>query len=545
MTDIFISYARSTAPQAQQIAEALRALGYGVWRDDELPAHRAYAEVIEERLQAARAVVVIWSAEAAKSQWVFSEANRAREDGKLIQLRLDDTRLPMPFDTIQCADLSGWTGDVNAPGWRKVADSIAAVAGSALTATPAITAPLALPTKPSIAVMPFANLSGDPEQEYFADGMVEEITTALSKIRSLFVVGSRSGLSFKGRDVSAQDAGGAMGVHYVLEGSVRKSGNRVRISVKLIDATDGSQVWADRFEDTLDDIFELQDRIAVEAAARIDNTIQVAEIRRAIARPIANASVYDLYLRAFSIVRAYQIQAFGTAIGLLETAIALDPDNARVLAVFSFCHMTLRNVGSGNDRDFHHRTAVAACRQALKFAGDDSDILASCGQMLANLEGVRDEAIELIDRALAINPGAQISWHFSGWVRLYFGETDLAIEHLEKAIRLDPLSPDRSHVVLGLAQAAFFQRRFADTLSLITQTLQNWETVWEHAFAAASCAYLGREAQASEAWAQVQALGADTFLATAPQLYHDPDNLRLLLDGVALAERMAAEATDR
>src|SRR5689334_6778810 len=129
MSDIFVSYARPTERQASQISDALRALGYAVWRDDELPAHRAYSEVIEERLRAAKAVVVVWSAEAAKSQWVFSEANRAREDGKLVQLRLDDARLPMPFDTIQCADLTGWAGDVASPGWRKVAASIAEVAG--------------------------------------------------------------------------------------------------------------------------------------------------------------------------------------------------------------------------------------------------------------------------------------------------------------------------------------------------------------------------------------------------------------------------------
>eukprot|EP01039_Chlorochromonas_danica_P015513 gene15513-18235_t len=124
MTDIFISYARSTAAQAQIVAEALRRLGYGVWRDDELPAHRAYAEVIEERLRAARAVVVVWSAEAVKSQWVRAEANLAREAGTLVQLRIDDCTLPLPFNEIQCADLSGWTGNPDAPGWQRVLESV-------------------------------------------------------------------------------------------------------------------------------------------------------------------------------------------------------------------------------------------------------------------------------------------------------------------------------------------------------------------------------------------------------------------------------------
>ena len=233
MLDIFVSYARSTAHHAQAVAEALRALGYRVWLDDELPAHRAYADVIEERLRAAKAVVVIWSAEAAKSQWVQSEADRAREEDKLVQLTVDGARLPMPFDRIQCADLAGWTGDPEAPGWRKVAASVAELIGGAGVAAAPVMAPPppSLPSKPSIVVLPFANLSGDAEQDYFADGMVEEIVAALTRIRSIFVIASGSGLSFKGKGVSAQEAARQLGVRYVLEGSVRKSAGTVRIVV--------------------------------------------------------------------------------------------------------------------------------------------------------------------------------------------------------------------------------------------------------------------------------------------------------------------------
>ena len=190
MSDVFISYARSTEKQAEQVADALRALGYNIWRDDELPAHRAYTEVIEERLKAAKAVVVIWSAEAVKSQWVRAEADIAREAGTLVQLRVDGSTPPLPFNQIQCADMTGWAGDVNAPGWRKVAASVAdLIGGSGAVPEPGVTelvadAPLPLPTKPSVAVMPFANLSGDPEQDYFADGMVVEIAEALSRFRS-------------------------------------------------------------------------------------------------------------------------------------------------------------------------------------------------------------------------------------------------------------------------------------------------------------------------------------------------------------------------
>src|SRR5579871_6751756 len=248
MSDVFISYARSTARQAQQVAEGLRSLGCSVWLDDALPAHRAYTDVIEERLKAAKAVVVVWSTEAAKSHWVRAEANTALEAGTLVQLSVDGAMPPMPFGQIQCADLAGWSGDAGAPGWRKVVDSVAELVGGAAAAVASVTTePLARPSRPSIAVLPFANLSGDPEQAYFADGMVTEITNALSRFKSLFVIASSSALTFKGKGVGAQDAASQLGVRYVLEGSVRKAGSRVRIAVQLIDASDGAQIWTDRF----------------------------------------------------------------------------------------------------------------------------------------------------------------------------------------------------------------------------------------------------------------------------------------------------------
>src|SRR5579862_2205018 len=184
MSDVFISYARSTEAQAKRIGEALRALGYGVWRDDEIPAHRAYADVIQERLKAAKAVLVVWSAEAAASEWVRSEAERARGERKLVQLKLDGVELPMPFDQIQCADLSGWTGQEDHPGWRKVAASIAELIGVRAGVTPA---PKAGTRKLAICVLPFMNISGDPEQEYFSDGISEDIITDLSKVSALSV----------------------------------------------------------------------------------------------------------------------------------------------------------------------------------------------------------------------------------------------------------------------------------------------------------------------------------------------------------------------
>ncbi|HEX5262801.1 MAG TPA: TIR domain-containing protein, partial [Phenylobacterium sp.] len=303
MSDVFISYARSTEAQARQVAEALRALGYGVWRDDELPAHRAYADVIAERLNAAKAVVVVWSAEAAKSEWVRSEAESARGDRKLVQLTVDGAKLPMPFDQIQCADLAGWTGDTQAPGWLKVLGSIADLTKQPAQ-TPAAT-PAATPAEPttaarplSVCVLPFANMSGDPEQEYFSDGVSEDIITDLSKVSALSVVSRNSAFQFKGKHVDLRQVARQLGVSHVLEGSVRKAGNRVRITAQLIEATHDSHIWAERYDRDLTDIFAVQDEISQAIVAALRLKLLPAEKSAIERRGTSNPDAYNLYLKA-------------------------------------------------------------------------------------------------------------------------------------------------------------------------------------------------------------------------------------------------------
>src|SRR4051812_38562771 len=257
MSHVFISYARSSEPQAQRVAEALRTEGYEVWRDDELPAHRAYADVIEERLKSAQAVVVLWSAEAAKSQWVRAEADVARNAGTLVQASLDGTVPPMPFNQIQCADLNGWDG-ADGRGWSKLKDSVAA-----LGSTPqAEKQRRPRSGKPSICVLPFANMSGDSEQEYFSDGISEDITTDLSKVSALAVTARNTAFTFKGQAGDVTEIARKLGVGHVLEGSVRKAGGRVRINAQLIDGASGDQVWAERYDRDLTDIFAIQDEIS-------------------------------------------------------------------------------------------------------------------------------------------------------------------------------------------------------------------------------------------------------------------------------------------
>jgi adenylate cyclase len=243
MADVFVSYARPDEPHAVRVAEALRREGYQVWRDDELPAHRAYGDVIEERLKAAKAVVVLWSTEAAKSQWVRAEADVARSAGTLVQGVLDATMPPLPFNQIQCADLRDFDGNAESAGWTKMVASVRALA-------PAGNEPKQPARRSrrevSVCVLPFANMSGDAEQEYFSDGISEDITTDLSQISALGVTARNTAFTFKGQSVDVCAVAEKLGVTHVLEGSVRKAGSRVRITAQLIDGATGDHVWADR-----------------------------------------------------------------------------------------------------------------------------------------------------------------------------------------------------------------------------------------------------------------------------------------------------------
>lgn len=538
MTDIFISYARGTADQAHRVAEALRALGYGVWRDDELPAHRAYAEVIEERLKAAKAVVVIWSAEAAKSEWVRSEADRARGDRKLVQLSVDGAPLPMPFDQIQCADMAGWSGDDSAPGWRKVVATLGELLGAA--PMPVLEAPaLALPSKPSIAVMPFANLSGDPEQEYFADGTVVEITNALTRFKSLFVIAGSSTLTFKGKNVAARDAARQLGVRYVLEGSVRKGGERVRIAVQLIDATDGTQIWAHRFDDTLDDIFELQDRIALSVAGKVEPSIVSAEYSRVTAGAARHAGCHDLYLRATT----SWVQDAPRALELLERAIELDPAFAPALALAAHLCRNFHLVeGFVEDRSGYREKAINLAHRALAIAGDDAFVLAHVAVVLGPLEGDLDAAIALVDRAISLNPGAADVWIYSAELRVAADDAR-AVEDAETSLRLDPLSPIRRVQLFHLASALISQQRFADSLMPLREIAQAGHAImtpWAEVMIAASCGHLGHLEAARDAVTRARVFKSDLDLRTDVPMGLGTVGQQLLRDGLALVEEKAS-----
>jgi adenylate cyclase len=430
MSDIFISYARSTADQAQAIAEALRGLGYDVWRDDQLPAHRAYAEVIEERLQAAKAVVVIWSAEAVKSEWVQSEADTARTDRKLVQLTVDGTKLPRPFDRIQCADMTGWTGDLDAHDWKKVVASVGDLLGGG---GPTENARATTPRRLSVCVLPFANMSGDPEQEYFSDGISEDIITDLSKVAALFVIARNTAFQFKGKTLDMAQLAGQLGVSHVLEGSVRKAGGRVRITAQLIDGATGGHIWAERYDRDLTDIFALQDEIS-EAIVKALKLKLLPEEKKAIEqRGTDNVDAYNLYLMA----RSYYVtgnqgdpRKEEAIERLTRRAVDIDPGYAQAWALLASAQSTLhRDHGRNGDG------GQAALDRALALNPDLAEARSIKALMLSNAGHHEESAAEIV-AALRLDPE---SWEVNlraGNISYGQGRLEDAARHFEKAAAL-------------------------------------------------------------------------------------------------------------
>jgi TolB-like protein/class 3 adenylate cyclase len=392
---------------------------------------------------------------------------------------------------------------------------------------------LALPDKPSIAVLPFANMSGDPEQEYFADGMVEEIITALSRIRWLFVIARNSTFTYKGRAVDVKEVGRELGVRYVLEGSVRKAGGRVRITGQLIDALSGTHLWADRFDGSLEDVFELQDRVALSVAGVIEPALQAAEMRRSAARPTIDLSAYDLYLRALAAFFPITKERVFEALGLLEQAIVIDRNYGPALSWAAVCHLHLVRDGWAEEPETSRRKANDLARQALEVGENDPGILANAAAVLAQFGEDMGAMIGLIDRALALNPSFARGWYLSGLLRVFAGQPDVAIEHVETSLRLSPR--ERTGEPLSLMGMAYFvKRQFDEAASKLLLALQDHPGFPPSYRTLAACyAHMGR---LNEARAIVARLRAITPLVVPSDLpWRNPEDREFLLSGLRLA----------
>jgi tetratricopeptide (TPR) repeat protein len=364
--------------------------------------------------------------------------------------------------------------------------------------------------------------------------MVEEIITALSRIRWLFVIARNSSFTYKGQVVDIKQVGRDLGVRYVLEGSVRKGGNRVRITAQLIEAATGAYLWADHFDGSLEHVFDLQDQIATSVGGVIEPALQVAEIRRSIARPTPNLTAYDAYLRALPFSRAWDKDPILRAVGLLDQAIEHDPDYGPALGLAAWCYAQLAASGWAEDRETASRTALDLATRAVRTASDDPTTLTNAAGALGTCHEDINAAIALIDQSLSLNPGSAVAWMWSGYLRLWAGQPDLSLEQFEQVSRLDPRTPFRPFLQTGTGAALFLKRDFDAAASLLATSLrQNTTYPMTSRMLAACYAQMGRLDQARDVVARMQATNMRVMPLVVP--YRLPDHRELYLAGLRLA----------
>lgn len=372
--------------------------------------------------------------------------------------------------------------------------------GVAASAAGEAVGPPPLPDKPSIAVLPFDNMSNDPEQDYFADGMVEEIITALSRVRWLFVIARNSSFTYKDRAVDVKQVGQELGVRFVLEGSVRKAGRRVRITGQLIDAKTGAHLWASHFDGALEDIFELQDQVTASVVGAVAPKMEHAEIERAKRKQTENLDAYDYYLRGLAAVYQWTKEANEEALALFSRAVALDPTFASAYGMSARCYSMRKASGWIVDLEQEIAETVTLAGKAAQLGRDDPIALSSAGIGLAFVAGQLEEGDELIERALELDPNLAPAWLFSGWVKIYLGEPEVAIGRIEYAMRLSPNEPNVYGMQSATALAHFFAGRPAAALSWSQKAMRaQSHQVLATSIAAASAAIIGDEGVAAEA----------------------------------------------
>ena len=356
--------------------------------------------------------------------------------------------------------------------------------------------PLPLPDKPSIAVLPFQNMSGDSEQEYFADGMVEDIITALSHFRNLFVIARNSSFTYKGRAVDIKLVGRELGVRYVLEGSVRKAANRVRITGQLIDALTGAHIWADRSDSDLEDVFDLQDRITSSVVGAIAPKLEQAEIERVKRKPTDSLDAYDCYLRGTAGFYQGTREGFSEALRFYQKAVGIDPHFASAYGMAAWCNAQRKANGWMLDEQQEVPETVRLGRRAVELGKDDAVALSGGGFALVYACGDRD-GMSLVERALVLNPNLASAWYVSGRLKVLVGEPKAAIEHLARAMRLSPLDPLMAGLQHTTALAYFTLEQYEEALLWAARSLQERPNFLPTMrIVAASNAFMGRSEEA-------------------------------------------------
>jgi len=393
--------------------------------------------------------------------------------------------------------------------------------------------PVAGPDVPSIVVLPFQNLSTDPEQDFFADGIVDDIITALSRYRSLFVVARNSSFTYKGRATDVKQVGRDLNVRYVLEGSVRKAGNRVRISGQLVDATTAGHIWVDRFEGELEDIFELQDRVSSSVVGALVPQLLQAEIKRAIRKPTESLDAHILYMRGLSSFHTWSRKGVDEALRLCLRAIEIDPNYSTPYGLAISCYVLRKTAGWMADPAHEIAETRRLTDKVAEIGRDDFFALSSCGFALANVLGELEKGAALIDEALALNPNGALSHTQAGYVRVWLGEPEVAIHHVQRAMQLSPVDSLMFSMQTAMAFAHFVAERDDEALAWAEKALQRSPIVTPAIrIAAASAAMLGRGTDATKYLALLGQLDPGLRLSNL----HERVNLRRAQDRERLAE---------
>jgi TolB-like protein len=395
---------------------------------------------------------------------------------------------------------------------------------------------LVIADRPSIAVLPFENLSEDPRQEYFADGMVEDITTALSRIRWLLVIARNSSFAYKGKPIDVKQVGSELGVRYVLEGSIHKSKNRVRITGQLIDASTGGQLWAGRSEGNLEDVFGLQHQIAGSVVGQIAPELERAEIDRAKRKPTERLDAYDYFLRGMANFHQQTNETNSEALRLFYKAIELDPDFALPHGLGGICYSRRKTRGWATNHAQELAEAERLARRAVALGRDDAVALYTAGFTLAHVVGDLDAGANLIDAALAIDPNSAGGWYYGGWVKIMLGEPEEAIEYQARSMRLSPMDPLRGLMRAATGFAHLLAGRYDEAISWAQRACldqPNFPVAWR--LLASSSALAGRLDQAQEALARALQLDPGLEMSTLSATFRRAEDFERYAEGLRLA----------
>jgi adenylate cyclase len=397
---------------------------------------------------------------------------------------------------------------------------------------------LSIPEKPSIAVLPFQNMSGDNEQEYFADGIVEEIITALSRIRWLFVIARNSSFTYKGRAVDVKQVGRELGVRYVLEGSVRKAGNRIRITGQLIDASTGAHLWAERFDGGLEDVFDLQDQVTANVVGAIAPKLEQAEMERAKRKPTESLDAYDHYLRGLAGVHQWTQEGNREALSHFKRAIELDPNFASAFGMAARCYAQRTGFAWVTVLEDEIADAARLAHRAAELGNDDAVALAAAANALVIVVGDISDGAALIDRALVLNPNLAFAWVQSGFARIALGELEVAVEHVTRAMRLSPQDPQKFAMELVVAIAHLFAGRPDQALSWAERAVQERPNFFVGTCIVAASAALARKiAQAEKAMLRLRQLNPAVRISNLDKMqpFRRPEQLATLAEGLRIA----------